>query len=644
MEIIAPRNILDLHQHHWIFDLGRREPFFSYFAAFLWMFFPAAKGLVIQRITCVVLNLFTLWILYLLGKELAGRRAGLFLAALGAVNLDLLVKNLIGIRISSLPLAVALLLLFTFRMMRRPDGKHSFLWAFSLAFGCYTYTAFRAFLPFAVVLVGLVLMKRVLVSAHVRWGVVLILGLFGFYFFEGNSLIHGGFFEGWLFDYLFLIPILSLAVLWLFYREMDASQEYRGLAFWSIATVLGSFLMYPILSQRAISEHMASLSLFTLPFHGVGGFLDLAWDRLGNALHLLFWKGNDRLDLSPPGSSMLETGLSVLVLAAFLGGAIRKDVKILALGFFTAAGTLPYFLTSEPHSGKLAGAVIPLLALAAMGLDNLVGRIVEKSGLPALLLWMLLFGFWGGMGHSAFQKVYRNWPAESNDVEVALFHQIASESEDNLIYFGALDQHWLSWETQSVLEEGREIHPLQKSNPVYSDANRKVHSLVVYLSSEMGEDFQRIMKAYPCLVSKVSGPQGQDFLTRVEIPVNEISQEKKSLFRWMGSAEGLVHRQFFSINYGFGRGLPRGEDWVVSDREPLPEWVKKKFGAKLEWGITLTGTRKFIAPAGYLNPIHWWVDGKAYHRPRELPSGKHHIECFVTLDQNLDLPTFSASF
>src|SRR5271170_4997494 len=98
-EIIAPRNILDFHANHWVFDLGRREPFFSYFAAALWWFLPAAKGLMIQRLACVILNLLAIWVLYLVGKELSGRRAGVLLAALGAINLDLLLKCLVGMRI-----------------------------------------------------------------------------------------------------------------------------------------------------------------------------------------------------------------------------------------------------------------------------------------------------------------------------------------------------------------------------------------------------------------------------------------------------------------------------------------------------------------------------------------------------------------
>jgi hypothetical protein len=144
-EIIDARNVLDLGRHRLTFDPGRREPLFTYTCAFLWLWFPAAKALFIQRLASVLFALLTLWLLYLAGKETAGKRAGCFAAAFGAVNLALACQVMTGIRVVTLPPAVLLSYLWTLRAVRKPDAVRILRWGLALALGAYTYTAFWAF-------------------------------------------------------------------------------------------------------------------------------------------------------------------------------------------------------------------------------------------------------------------------------------------------------------------------------------------------------------------------------------------------------------------------------------------------------------------------------------------------------------------
>ncbi len=144
-EIIDARNVLDLGRHRLTFDPGRREPFFTYACALVWLLIPSAKALLVQRLVSALLAFSTLWLLYLAGKETAGKKAGIFAAAFGAVSLALASQVMTGIRIVALPPAVLLLYLWSLRAVRKPDSIRIFRWALALALGAYTYTAFWAF-------------------------------------------------------------------------------------------------------------------------------------------------------------------------------------------------------------------------------------------------------------------------------------------------------------------------------------------------------------------------------------------------------------------------------------------------------------------------------------------------------------------
>jgi hypothetical protein len=642
IEIIAPRNILDFHAHHWVFDVGRREPFFSYFAALLWRLLPAAKGLVIQRLACVILNLLTLWVLYLAGKELSSRRAGIILAALGAINLDLLVKCLIGIRIASVPLAVSLILLYTLRILRNPNRKHFLQWGLALAFGTYTYTALRV-LPLPLVFILWIWILGQTQGEEGQRGQkflsFLILLVFGFYYALGNNLIKGGLFNDWSLSFkcMGLLFFIALCIYAYLEKKAGMGNGTPALAFWSGGVLLAAVFMVPMLIQSSISEHMAGLSLFTEPLHGFKGFAMAAWKRLLDGLDLLAWKGGDRSDLSPPGTAMVEKTVAALALAGAGFTFLKPDKKGMVLLVLAGAGFLPYLLNSEPHSGKLSCAVVPVLALAVLGIEKIFeSRVFQRDNRHERWAALAVLGglwVWTLLGH--VQLVYEKWPAESGNLEVAAYHQLGQDLEDHEVYLGPFNNGAISWESQGVLEEGRKLHPFQESNQVVLGGNDKLQGIMVYLPLGDEEGLKRLSR-YHCIVSEVKGPRGKKFFTKVEIPLNEIQKKRKKKdppFVIVESANGLVHRRFYGIQYGFGRGLARGEDWVSSVNDPMPDWVNHEFGARLDWNL---GTSFQIGSSG--NPTWWWLDGKFLKSKPGLLSGKHHVECFTLLKQSLVLP------
>ena len=76
VEVIDPLNIATFHEFHFVFPIGKREPFFSYFMAGIFYLLPDASMLYVQRLTCTLIDGITLVLLYFIGKELRSRRAG----------------------------------------------------------------------------------------------------------------------------------------------------------------------------------------------------------------------------------------------------------------------------------------------------------------------------------------------------------------------------------------------------------------------------------------------------------------------------------------------------------------------------------------------------------------------------------------
>src|SRR5581483_1221722 len=126
------RNILDYDEHPLLFPSGWREPLFPYLTAFLWLFSPKTSGVIMVLISNTVMDMALLWICYLLGKEVGGRRMGLILLAMAAVSKPLIEYCKLGYATNTTPLACVLVLLFFLRFMKKPDWLHFMEWGAAL--------------------------------------------------------------------------------------------------------------------------------------------------------------------------------------------------------------------------------------------------------------------------------------------------------------------------------------------------------------------------------------------------------------------------------------------------------------------------------------------------------------------------------
>ncbi len=137
-----------------------REPLQSYLAAIVSMVFGTGLSFATLKVTSVLCGLLTLAYIYLLGREIADRRAGLCAMLLAGIGYWPIVISRLGLNFGLYPLFAAATLYHLLRALGR-DSRNDFVLAgLLLGLGLYGYAPFQA-VPFAVVTaVGLYLLHR----------------------------------------------------------------------------------------------------------------------------------------------------------------------------------------------------------------------------------------------------------------------------------------------------------------------------------------------------------------------------------------------------------------------------------------------------------------------------------------------------
>ena len=140
-DIYQVRRMKDL-DNFWgafVFDNGLL-PLWPYTALAIWRLLPDLTGLIVQRLTGCFFELGTAVVLYLIGKEIAGRRMGLYCAVLVVLSKPLLSKVVSGYSCSVLVFCMDLVFLTTFQLFRR-DKQDRFIW-WGVAVGLSAYSSF----------------------------------------------------------------------------------------------------------------------------------------------------------------------------------------------------------------------------------------------------------------------------------------------------------------------------------------------------------------------------------------------------------------------------------------------------------------------------------------------------------------------
>jgi hypothetical protein len=202
LTMVDVQAILDYHLFQFIFFMGDRQPVYQYVTALVTALTPFLNLLEAQRLAWGLMDLVTVWLLYLVGKEAVGRRTGLLLAGLAAVDRPFLVNCLSGQSCIIAPVGVALGFLFTLRFLRRPDHRHAVQWGLAVAFSAYCYQSARPFLWGFPMLVLLAFLARPEGRKGGARAWFLLLGgaaAWTFWFFRYNRFLPEGFLGGgWL--------------------------------------------------------------------------------------------------------------------------------------------------------------------------------------------------------------------------------------------------------------------------------------------------------------------------------------------------------------------------------------------------------------------------------------------------------------
>ena len=644
-EIVDARNTAELGQHPLILNMGTREPFYNYFMAGLWLLFPGKPGPWIQRLGCCLFDLTAIWLVYLAGRELSGRRLGMIAAALTALTRPLLIQSTLGMRIDTEPLAVAALILATLRVFRKPNASRFLVWGLAVAFVGFTYTGARPWQPYAVLtMLAWCLARREERVALGAWGwasVALMGAAWPLYFILQNG--HGDLSAGW--GPWLLIP--AVPVVGMFWTRCGKAPETRRTAEWAWATLGAAWILYPLMTHPLYSSRFGGLDIF---HSNSGPVREVLAQKIRDAFHLILVGGFDRPDMTVnwgPFFFPVESGICAL---GVLGAFAPKDrgLHLWLLGGW-AVGLAPFVFSADPHSGKLIGLVVPAILLGASALDRLISLLPDLPARRAALagflaVWVLVAPDQAGNLLAGYQKLYYT------DRQVA--DACRSASRDAVVYLGWQweDLSFFYWMTQSVLNEGVGIRRLQDSNRLDLPPGQPVPKIrilfkknsILSLQERIRRDFPKAAWSgvpLPVDLSPVFRPaDGRGYLWQVEIPPGELGQDPHQLVYVHRPASTAWRRTFFNDVYGWGEGVVFYEDYVEKPWEDLPNEVGGRTGvARGTFSVERAGTYRFTLQTP--NPFWAKIDGRTLFKvmpsvgeglpvtvDRKLPAGAHPVE------------------
>lgn len=653
--------IMDAGDRPILLPYGMREPFFEYFAAFVWSFIPQATAIVAMTISCVIVDVFILWSFYLLGKEAGGRRAGLILMAMGTISKTLIQISKIDFGFHTDVLACALAVLFLFRLLKNPKLSHFVEWGLALALGSYIYVAFRLWTPVLIGGLWLWILWRPETRPRSRasWSLALsVMAAWAFAFFYVNRVVPHEwaavrfFAESW--GVWLIVAALAGFYLW-------AGLENRGVDWvwkWATGALLTALLLSPLWVQPGYSDHANE----TVIFHERYGLTRIeAWKyvlaNFWNGFRLLFgYDPNNPFWNLPPmhGDSYMDYFIPAFGLAALASFFARpRLIQASILGLFLV-GYASFFLTHGAHSNRLMAALLPMYLIAAWGAYRLwqVFRIskFQKGGAWGTAL-LLIFAAWMLGANVRILERWMNmrWPDTLAQDVLNLIPKDRAYMIPNPGYFG--ESAW------DLISEGRDVHSFLPSNPIDLAAGKKAvgveegKDVAVLIAGNDQASKDKLSKAYPggtWYEKSLDYPQIS--LKWIVIPFGQVSRNPADLFYVRYKPASFWWRRFYG-GLGLGRGMIRYEDRQARWNDALsPAFTGGDNTGRVSgtWIVPQTGDYTFSLQTA--NTCQFWVDGRKIlevKRPRglfvksaklDLAAGPHEAEIVTAFNQEHQVP------
>lgn len=660
--ITDPRAIFEFKERPFLMPIANREPFFSYFLAGLWAMMPNAYAIFIQRFGCGLIDLAGIWLFYLLGKEVGGRRVGLVAAALGAVSKPMIIASLIGYTNVTVPMAVALGLLMTFRLFKNPSWKHFFYWGLALGFMPYNYTSVRPWLLFLVVAVFLWMW-----FSKGRDGGRLDLGL------------GWGTLAAWTFCFLlinnFLVkqsPLVSffskpvvgwglLAAAWvLFLASLTKNSPGKAPSLvprFFIGVFLAGFLIYPMAIQPLVAVHASGLSIF----HDASNLsVHFGFDRVANmmkklveSLTTLFITGDDRGDMNLFGDSFFDYHFIAVFALGFAALVVQPSWMKIFLLISALVGISPHVLSVDPHSGKLVGCVAPLAVLAGLGVNQLylAFKSTFSGARQGLLAGLFLAVYFGWAAQGASEKVLNTF-FTGDRVEKTVSLQVKQYSGQDRVFLAGYSL-FVSGVAQCVLDQGYDFYYLKDKNPIFLKPEDKPKAAIVLMHINDKATQQKIESQFKNVTWDVIYLAGwkdnRPACRRAIIPAAEIEEGgDKFIYSQRVPADNWT-RDYLAGRYILGYGMIDLEESVgdLYGAVPSPMWGRL---VNLRGTFNLPSASQVTFKVRTNDYVKFQVDGRQiiYLRPEWNPlpisgtlgltAGSHKVEYDIYLQHEQSIP------
>jgi hypothetical protein len=564
--VVLTRHILDRGIHRIMFYFGGREPFYPYWLTGFRLLLPEAPGYVAQRFASCGVVLLTVWVLYLAGKEWGTRRAGILAAALGAVAKPILLLNIAGLRAGTLPLGAAVAVLFTMRVMRKPDLPHFLQWGAGIAFGVYTYSAYRPFMMFVPLLLLAWLLARreergQPLALAVAAGPPVFLGaLFAGLFSATHPafLAWGTFWQKHLANGPLMAGLFAVWVAAAIAAQRRGLRTGRGarLAAWALGTGLACLIVYPISQHLEFNQRLPDVSVFTKE-RIEGGLPAYLWRKAVLVVTSLFWYATDRNDMMVSYEAffdVLSMGAYALGIAWFLA---RSDARKAVLMAMAGLGTVVLALSIDTASTKIVASVPPLCLLAAGAGERLFASTVPGSLLRRALGVLLSAGLLAA-GIVEYRKFNEHY-VQNVSPEVAVARQIRKDQGTHRVYMG-LSGHFVGPNTQYVLNEGRRFYYLKNTNWIPVAPGQVPQDVVVLLDTENREVEARLRREFP----------------RAEWSPVVINRHTGGIL----VEPRIMHRVLIR-----GADIPADESRILYRKEKTGAWVRRYHSGLFGWGV-----------------------------------------------------------
>lgn len=342
-----------------------REGFQMYLTAFVIKIFGTGYSFNSLKIGTILAGLATLPFIYLLGKEIANKRAALFAVLFAGIAYWPNVISRVGLRFSIYPLFVAPTLYFLIRGIRQSKRNDFILAGLFLGLGLHGYTPFRI-VPFV------------------------ILAAVGLYLIHAQSK---GFRKQTILFLLMLIVVSLIVFLPLLRYWLENPEMFSYRAF----TRLGNI---------------------ETPLPGPAGLIFLK--NLWNAMTMFFWSNGEIWPVSIPHRPALDIVSAALFFLGMILLAVRYIRKrhwldiflILSVPLLMLPSILSLAFPSEnPTLNRTAGALVPVFLVIGISLEGFVSSFNFKfSGtLNKAVVWAvgILFFLWAG--YQNFDLVFNQY-------------------------------------------------------------------------------------------------------------------------------------------------------------------------------------------------------------------------------------------